>query len=105
MRRVFKTGLLEAIHETARDLYRLGLMEGTKLREFDALCLPPAPSFDAARVRALRERHHLSQTVFAKVLNADLATVRRWEIGERRPSGPYCKLLDLLERKGVEGLL
>lgn len=81
MRRIFKTRLLEAIHETARAQLR------RRPRPRLARASPSQPNG------------------IAKVLNADLATVRRWEIGERRPSGPYCKLLDLLERKGVEGLL
>jgi putative transcriptional regulator len=31
--------------------------------------------------------------------------VRQWEIGEKRPSGPSVKLLNLLDRKGLQALL
>jgi putative transcriptional regulator len=31
--------------------------------------------------------------------------VRQWEIGQKRPSGPSLKLLDLLDRKGLEALI
>jgi putative transcriptional regulator len=34
-----------------------------------------------------------------------LSTVRQWEIGEKRPSGPSVKLLNLLDRKGLQALL
>ena len=34
-----------------------------------------------------------------------LSTVRQWEIGEKQPSGPSLKLLALLDRKGMEGLV
>jgi putative transcriptional regulator len=34
-----------------------------------------------------------------------LSTVRLWEIGEKRPSGPSVKLLNLLDRKGLQALL
>jgi putative transcriptional regulator len=40
----------------------------------------------------------------ASLLNEGLSTVRQWEIGEKHPSGPLLKLLDLLDRKGLETL-
>jgi putative transcriptional regulator len=30
--------------------------------------------------------------------------VQKWEIGEKKPSGPALKLLDLVERKGLKVL-
>lgn len=53
----------------------------------------------------MRDRFKLSQAVLASVLNTSLSTVRQWEIGEKHPSGPSLKLLDLLDRKGLEGLI
>lgn len=38
-----KSTLLEAVHETARDLHSAGVMEQVTLREFDRMCLPPVP--------------------------------------------------------------
>jgi len=46
----------------------------------------------------------MSQAVFAAVLNTSVSTVQKWEIGEKRPSGPSLKLLNVIERKGVEAL-
>ena len=100
--------LLAAVHETATDLHADGLIDRRRLREYDALCLPPVPpvsAYSGDRIRALRHRHHLSQAVFAAVLNTSLSTVRQWEIGDKRPSGPSLKLLNLLDRKGLEALL
>ena len=90
--------ILEAVHETARDLHRLGFIDKRKMRKYDALCLEPVPEFDADKVRALRERLHLSQAVLASVLNTSVSTVRKWEVGDKKPSGPSQKLLDLIER-------
>ena len=56
-------------------------------------------------LRELRDRHCVSQAVFAAILNTSLSTVRQWEIGEKRPSGPSVKLLNLLDRKGLQALL
>jgi putative transcriptional regulator len=47
----------------------------------------------------------LSQAVLASVLNTSLSTIRQWEIGQKHPSGPSLKLLDLLDRKGLEALI
>lgn len=100
-----KSRIHEAVHETARDLHRLGFIDMRKMRHYDALCLEPVQAYDATKVKALRERLHLSQTVFASVLNTSASTVRKWEVGDKRPSGPSQKLLDLIERKGLEAVL
>jgi putative transcriptional regulator len=97
--------ILGAVHETARDLHRAGFIDKRRMREFDALCLPPIPSYSSAKIRALRSRTKLSQAVFASVLNTSLSTVRQWEIGEKKPSGPSLKLLNLLDNKGLEALI
>ena len=100
-----KSRILEAVHETAADLHRLGFIDQRKMRKYDALCLEPVPEFDADKVRALRERLHLSQAVLASVLNTSVSTVRKWEVGDNKPSGPSLKLLNLIERKGLEAVL
>ena len=38
-------------------------------------------------------------------MSASASTVRKWEIGDKRPSGPSLKLLNLLDRKGLEAVL
>ena len=100
-----KSRILEAVQETADDLHRLGFIDKRKMREFDALCLEPVRPYDSKRIRALRERYKISQVVLAAVLNTSLSAVRQWEIGDKHPSGPSLKLLDLLDRKGLEVLM
>ncbi len=63
------------------------------MQKCDALCLEPVQDYDAAKVKALRERLHLSQAVLASVLNTSTSTVRKWEVGDKRPSGPSQNLL------------
>ena len=100
-----KSRIFEAVHQTAGDLHRLGFIDKRKMRRFDALCLDPVPEYDSGKIRALRDHLQLSQAVLAAVLNTSLSTVRKWEIGEKHPSGPSLKLLDLLDRKGLEAVL
>jgi len=96
---------LGAVHEGAQDLYSLGFIDKRRMAEFDALCLPPIPDYSRTRIRTLRRRLQLSQAVLASVLNTSVSTVRKWEQGDKRPSGPSLKLLDLLDRKGLEAVL
>ena len=100
-----KSPIFEAVHETASDLHRLGFIDMRKMQRYDVLCLQPVPDYNGAKVKALRTKRQLSQSVFASFLNTSLSTVRKWEIDEKRPSGPSLKLLDLLERKGLEVML
>ena len=74
-----KSRILEAVHESASDLHRLGFIDKRKMQKYDALCLEPVQDYDAEKVKALRERLHLSQAVLASVLNTStsLNIVRR----------------------------
>ena len=73
-------------------------------REFDALTLPPVRELSPRQIRSLRARSRPSQAVFAAVLNTNVSTVQKWEIDEKRPSGPSLKLLDVIQRKGIASL-
>ena len=97
--------LLDAVHETAADLHTAGFIDRRRMREYDALCLPPVPEYSREKIRAMRERYQISQAVLASVMNISLSTVRQWEGGKKHPSGPSEKLLDLLDRKGLDALL
>jgi putative transcriptional regulator len=97
--------ILAAVHETATDLHAANLIDRRRMREYDALCLPPVPAYSSEHICELRHRHHLSQAVFAAVLNTSLSTVQQWELGDKNPSGPSLKLLNLLDRKGLEALI
>lgn len=100
-----RSRILEAVQETSSDLYRLGFVDQRKLRHLDTWRAAPLQDYDAPRIKALRERLQLSQSVLASVLNTSVSTVRKWEGGDKRPSGPSQKLLNLLERKGLDFVL
>ncbi len=100
-----KSRIFEAVHETASDLHRLGFINKRKMQKYEVLCLEPVQDYDAAKVKELRERLQLSQVVLASVLNTSPSTVRKWEAGDKRPSGPSQKLLDIIARKGLEAVL
>jgi putative transcriptional regulator len=94
--------ILEAVHETAQGLHRVGVMDTITLREFDRLCLPPVAPLDPTQIKHIRESSRVSQAVFAKLLNTSLSTVQKWEIGQKRPTGTALKLLHLVQKRGLD---
>lgn len=79
-------------------------MNDVTLREFDALCLPPVKEYTSVQIKRLRTKSKVSQGVFAAYLNTSLSTVQKWERGAKKPNGPSLKLLNLVDRKGLEVL-
>lgn len=96
--------ILDAVHESAKDLHAAGVMKDTTLREFDALCLPPVKEYTAVQIKRIRIKNHASQGVFAAYLNTSVSTVQKWEQGQKKPNGPSLKLLNLVAEKGLEVL-
>ena len=99
-----RKSILKVIHGGARDLHKAGLMDEITMREFDAMCLPPVKEYTATQIKSLRMKHKASQAVFAAYLNTSKSTVQKWEQGQKKPNGPSLKLLNLVEKKGLEAL-
>ena len=96
--------ILETIHESAKDFYEAGVMDLATMREFDALCLPEIPNYSAAQIKSIRIRCKASQAVFAKYMNISPSALRQWEIGQKKPSNIALKMLNVVDRKGLEAL-
>ena len=58
-----------------------------------------------ADIKHLRETLRFSQPVFARHLHTTASTVRKWEQGETRPTGPALKLLNVIANKGLQAIL
>ncbi len=102
MPKKYRSKIMAAIHETASDIFRTGLMEKQTMRDFDLLCLTPIKKMKPKKIRALRLREKASQTLFAAYLNVTPSLVSKWERGEKHPRGASLKLLSLVEKKGLE---
>lgn len=83
-------------------LETIGAISKVTMREFDAACLEPVAELNPDQIRALREREHLSQAVFASYLNVSKNLVSDWERGKKRPGGPALKLLNVIQKHGLE---
>ncbi|MDP8243878.1 MAG: DNA-binding transcriptional regulator [Candidatus Hinthialibacter antarcticus] len=98
----YKSKILGAIHETASDLSQSGVMDKKTLREFDAMCLTSVAPLSPDEIREIRLRERVSQAVFALHLNVTTGLVSKWERGDKHPTGPSLKLLQLVKDKGLE---
>lgn len=96
--------LRKAILDSARGLYELGVIDARTMREFEPGEVPKPKVYSAQEIKRLRLKERASQAVFAAYLNTSVSTVQKWEIGDKSPSGPALKLLDLVERKGLKAL-
>ncbi|OIO36682.1 MAG: hypothetical protein AUJ74_01125 [Candidatus Omnitrophica bacterium CG1_02_44_16] len=74
------------------------------IREFNKIKYLPPKHYSRVDVVRLRLKLHISQAVFAHLLNASESTVRKWEIGAKEPGGANSRLLQIVEKKGLEVL-
>ncbi|RWB92899.1 MAG: DNA-binding transcriptional regulator [Mesorhizobium sp.] len=102
--RKYKSDAFEAIHSSARALYKVGAIDKATMRSFDASCLTVPPAIEPDAIKALREKNHVSQPVFARYLNTSESTVQKWETGAKRPSGMALKLLFVVDKHGLQVL-
>jgi len=79
-------------------------MDKTTLRQIEALCVPKVKEYSPEQIKEIREKTHTSRSVFAALLNVGTSTVEHWERGLKKPSGPSLRLLDVVERKGIDAL-
>lgn len=77
-------------------------MNQVTLREFDQLCLPSVERLEPQEIKRIREAYHVSQAVFARLLNASVSTVQKWGIGQKKPTGTALKLLHLVQKRGLD---
>jgi putative transcriptional regulator len=85
---------MEALHDA-------GAIDKQTMRRFDQACLTPIRPLEPKEIKAIREREHVSQAVFANYLNVTSSLISQWERGEKRPSGASLKLLTLVEKHGL----
>ena len=102
--KIKRSGILKTVHEGAKGLRAIGVIDAVTEKEFDALCLPPVKRYTPTEIKRIRLRQRVSQPVFAAYLNVTKSTVTQWERGEKTPCGAALKLLESVERKGLAAL-
>lgn len=100
----YRSEAFAAIHETMEALHEVGAVDKQTMREFDEACLTPVRPLQPVEIRAIREREHLSQPVFARYLNVSKNLVSDWERGVKKPSGAALRLLTVVQEKGLQAI-
>ena len=100
-----KSRMLDEMHDIVQGLHGAGLISKRRMGEFEVLNRLDVHEMRPRQIKALREKACVSQAVFAAVLNTSVSTVQKWEGGDKKPSGPSLKLLNLIERKGLEAVI
>lgn len=100
-----RKSIAESITSTVMDLNRSGVVDDITLKIIQKLCLPEIKDYTPAKIISIRKRFKLSQAALASVFNISPSTVQKWEQGNKKPAGASRKLLDIMERKGLEALL
>lgn len=95
----------DTINDLAEGLYNADIIDQKTLRNLTEEELPVIHEFTGEEIQQLRKKQSLSQSVFAKYLNVSPAMIRGLEQGKRHAQGAILKLLNIVERHGINGLL
>jgi len=100
-----RTTIAESIVNTVTDLNDSGLIDEITMKNIQSLCLPEVKEYTPEKIVSIRKHLKLSQAALACIFNISPSTVQKWEQGNKRPTGASKKLLDIVERKGLEALI
>ncbi len=100
-----RKSIAKSIKNTLNDLNKSGLVDDITMKNIENLCLPDIKDYSPKKIVTIRKRFKLSQAALASVFNVSTSTVQKWEQGNKKPTGASKKLLDIIERKGLEGLM
>lgn len=101
--------LTEAILETAADMRESGVLDENAyakitMRHLPKEKIPEIAPITSEDIRAIREREHLSQAVFAHYLNLTVGYISQLERGLKQPTGAVLVLLDVVRRNGLNAI-
>ncbi len=100
-----RDSIAESIINTVADLNKSGLVNNITMKNIESLCLPEVQEYSPEKIISIRKKLKLSQAALASVFNISPSTVQKWEQGNKKPTGASKKLLDIIERKGLEALV
>lgn len=99
--------ILQEMLEMAQALHGHALISKQDMAKMNLLCQSP-PEYTSENVTSIRvQKAKVSQSVFASMLNVSVSAVQKWESSSsgKHPSGAAAKLLQLIEKKGLESIV
>ncbi len=100
-----KNSIAKSITSVVEDLNKSGLVDEITMKNIQNLCLPDVKEYSPKKIVLIRKKFKLSQRALARIFNISPSTVQKWEQGNKKPTGASRKLLDIIERKGLEVLI
>lgn len=97
--------IAQSITETVSDLNKSGIIDEVTMKNINSLCIPDVHDYTPENIISIRRKNHLSQAALAVVFNISPSTIQKWERGVKKPAGASKKLLDIMERKGINALV
>ena len=105
--RTAKSRVLKEMMEMAQALQTHELISKQDIAKMKLICEAP-PDYTPDRVTAIRVgKAKVSQSVLASILNVSVSAVQKWESPSsgKHPSGAAAKLLQLIDKKGLEAIV
>ena len=102
-----KNRVLSEMMEMAQALQTHDLISKQDMAKMKLICEAP-PAYTPERVTAIRVgKAKVSQSVLASILNVSVSAVQKWESPSsgKHPSGAAAKLLQLIDKKGLEAIV
>lgn len=102
--------LTKNLIEMGKDLKDVGLIDEETYEKITMRLLkkkkkiPKIDPITSDEIRAMREREHLSQAVFAKYLNLTVGYISQLERGLKEPTGALLALLNIVRHKGLRAI-
>lgn len=102
---IMRKSIAASITNTIKDLNKSGLVDDITMKNIESLCLPVVQEYTPEKIISIRKKNRLSQAALASIFNISPSTVQKWEQGNKKPTGASKKLLDIMDRKGIDGLI
>ncbi len=100
-----RNSIVKSVRSTGKDLKKGGLVDDITMKNIENLCIPDVQEYSPEKIVSIRKKFSLSQAALASIFNISPSTVQKWEQGNKKPAGASRKLLDIIERKGLEALI
>lgn len=100
--------LTKNLIEMGKDLRDVGLIDEEEYKKITMRLLKKKKKLkkvapiNSEEIRAIREREHLSQAVFANYLNLSVGYISQLERGLKEPKGPVLVLLNIIRNNGFD---
>lgn len=95
-----RSTIKKAISKSVQDLINFGFKTSFTERELRGLGVTiPDIRIAPYKIKNIRQKTHVSQSVFAKLLNVSPSSIRQWEQGKRKPTGSTKVLLEILDKE------